>query len=193
MSEFSLYFQLGVEHILDALGYDHMLFIIALCVVYTAREWSRVLILVTAFTIGHSLTLILATLEIISVRTDIVEFLIPLTIFITAASNVLRKNKASIKRVQINYMFALGFGLIHGLGFSSYLRSLLGKGSDIIVQLFAFNVGIEIGQIIIVGIFMTLSLIINGILNISRRDWIMVISSAIGGIAFILIMESKFW
>lgn len=193
MSEFSLYFQLGVEHILDTRGYDHMLFIIALCTIYLAKEWRRVLILVTAFTIGHSLTLALSTLRIITVRPDLVEFLIPITIFITAASNILKKDLATSKKIQINYFFALFFGLIHGLGFSNYLRSLLGTGSTIALQLFAFNVGIEVGQITIVAIFMTVSLIVNGIFNIRRRDWVMVISSAIAGVAFMLIVENKFW
>lgn len=193
MSEFGLYFQIGVEHILDTRGYDHILFIIALCVIYQAKEWTKVLILVTAFTIGHSITLALATLRIIEVRVDLVEFLIPVTIFITATNNIFRKPSEKIRKIQVNYLFALFFGLIHGLGFSNYLRSLLGKDSTIATQLLAFNLGIELGQIIIVGIFMTLAFITNGIFNISRRDWVLVISSAIGGIAFILIMENKFW
>ncbi|HEX9649981.1 MAG TPA: HupE/UreJ family protein [Cyclobacteriaceae bacterium] len=193
MSEFGLYFQLGVEHILDTRGYDHILFIIALCVIYNAREWSRVLILVTAFTIGHSITLVLATLELISVRTDVVEFLIPVTILITATNNIFSKPSSGTRRIQVNYLFALFFGLIHGLGFSNYLKSLLGTDSSVITQLFAFNIGIEAGQIIIVGIYMIVAFIANGIFYISRRDWVMVISSAIAGIAFILIIENKFW
>jgi len=193
MSEFSLYFQLGVEHILDTRGYDHMLFIIALCAVYQVKEWRKVLILVTAFTIGHSLTLVLSTLKIITVDSRIVEFLIPITIFVTAASNILKKEDLANRKVQINYFFALFFGLIHGLGFSNYLRSLLGGGSTIVVQLFAFNVGIEVGQITIVALFMITSFIVNGIFNITRRDWIMVISSAIAGISLILIFQNKFW
>ena len=193
MSEFGLYFKLGVEHILDTRGYDHLLFIIALCVIYNAREWSRVLILVTAFTIGHSITLVMATLELISMRTDIVEFLIPITILITATNNIFRKQSSITRKIQINYLFALFFGLIHGLGFSNYLRSLLGSNSSVVTQLFAFNIGIEAGQIIIVGIFMVVAFITIGIFNISRRDWVLVISSAIAGIGFILMIENKFW
>jgi hypothetical protein len=193
MSEFGLYFKLGVEHILDTRGYDHLLFIIALCVIYNAREWSRVLILVTAFTIGHSITLVMATLELISMRTDIVEFLIPITILITATNNIFKKQSSITRKIQINYLFALFFGLIHGLGFSNYLRSLLGSNSSVVTQLFAFNIGIEAGQIIIVGIFMVVAFITIGIFNISRRDWVLVISSAIAGIGFILMIENKFW
>lgn len=193
MSEFSLYFQLGTEHILDTKAFDHILFIIALCVIYLVKEWRKILLLVTAFTIGHSITLALATLKIINVQTNLVEFLIPATIFVTAANNIAKKKEVSPRKIQINYLFALFFGLIHGLGFSNYLRSLLGTDQSIAVQLFAFNVGIEIGQIVIVACFLTISFIVNGFMNINRRDWVMVISSAICGISLILMLENKFW
>lgn len=155
MSEFSLYFGLGKEHILDYLnGYDHILFVLALCAVYSVHDWKKILILVTAFTIGHSITLALATLEIISVKGELIEFFIPLTIFITAAGNLFRTEKSVDKsNVQLNYVFALFFGLIHGLGFSNFLRSLLGKDHGIVSQLLAFNLGLELGQIIVVALF----------------------------------------
>lgn len=194
MSSFSLYFSLGYDHILDVNGLDHVLFIIALCSIYLIRDWKRVLILVTAFTIGHSITLALSTLEIVNIRADIIEFLIPLTIFITAASNVARRKTAiSTKNIQANYFYALFFGLIHGLGFSNYLRSILGNESDIIKPLLAFNLGLEIGQIIVVAIFLIISFIMVDIFSINRRDWRIVISSAIAGIAFMLMLETKFW
>jgi len=156
MSEFSLYFGLGKEHILDYLnGYDHILFVLALCAVYSVHDWKKILVLITAFTIGHSITLALATLEIISVKGELIEFFIPLTIFITSFSNLFREEKSIEKsRVQINYVFALFFGLIHGLGFSNFLRSLLGKDQNIISQLLAFNLGLELGQIIVVALFL---------------------------------------
>src|SRR5690606_22255662 len=128
MSEFQLYFGLGKDHILDPNGYDHILFVIALCIVYTLREWKKVLILVTAFTVGHSVTLALATLEVISVNASLIEFLIPVTIFITAASNIFRTQEgATVRAMQLNYAYAMIFGLIHGMGFSNYLRSILGR------------------------------------------------------------------
>src|SRR6185436_8951946 len=106
MSEFQLYFGLGKDHILDyANGYDHILFVLALCAVYSVRDWKKILILVTAFTIGHSITLALATLQIITIKTQLVEFLIPLTIFITACSNLFRKEESIGKlNIQINYL-----------------------------------------------------------------------------------------
>ena len=195
MSEFSLYFGLGKDHILDYVnGYDHILFVLALCAIYLVRDWKKILILVTAFTIGHSITLALATLKIISVNSEFIEFLIPLTIFITSFSNLFRK-EVSIDhgRVQINYVFALFFGLIHGLGFSNFLRSLLGKESSITSPLLAFNLGLELGQIIVVIIFMAVSFILVDLIKVSRRDLKLVLSSAIAGIALVLLKDRVFW
>ncbi len=193
MSEFALYFSLGKDHILDYKnGYDHILFVLALCAIYLVKDWKKILILVTAFTIGHSITLALATLQLISVKTELVEFLIPLTIFITAVSNLFRKEElGQSKRVQLNYMFALFFGLIHGMGFSNYLRAILGKDQSILSQLLAFNLGLEFGQIIVVGIFLGISFLLVDLLKVTRRDWKMVLSSAIAGVALIL-MKDRF-
>ena len=191
MTEFALYFSLGQEHILDYKnGYDHILFVLALCAVYLIRDWKKILILVTAFTIGHSVTLALATLQIVSVNVALIEFLIPLTIFITAVSNLFKKEELSkSKGVQINYVFALFFGLIHGLGFSNYLRAILGKDHSILSQLLAFNLGLEFGQIIVVAIFLMIAFLLVDLLKVNRRDWKMVLSSAIAGIALILIKD----
>jgi len=194
MNEFVLYLGLGKDHILDYVnGYDHILFVIALCAVYVINDWKKVLILVTAFTIGHSITLALATLQIISINTALVEFLIPLTIFITAVSNLFRKQDANQTKIQLNYLLALFFGLIHGMGFSNYLRAALGRNQSIWSQLLAFNLGLEFGQIIVVVLFLALSYITVNLLKASRRDWKMIISSAIAGIAFILMKDRIFW
>lgn len=195
VSEFQLYFGLGKDHILDYInGYDHILFVLALCAVYTVRDWKRILILVTAFTIGHSVTLALATLQLISVNTELIEFLIPITILVTCLSNLFSSEAVPLKKpVQINYFLALFFGLIHGMGFSNYLRVILGKASSIASPLFAFNVGLEFGQIIVVGIFLLLTFIVLDLLRANRRDWKMVVSSAIGGIALLLIKDKIFW
>ena len=195
MSEFQLYFGLGKSHILDyANGYDHIIFVVALCALYLTREWKQVLILVTAFTIRHSITLALSTLRIISVKVELIEFLIPLTIFITAVSNLFKnENNLTSRSVQMNYFFAGFFGLIHGLGFSSYLRSILGRDESILTQLFAFNLGLEFGQVIIVAIFMAAAFVLVDLFGLNRRDWKMVISSAIAGIALVLMKENMYW
>jgi hypothetical protein len=196
MSEFRPYFDLGREHILDYTnGYDHILFIVALCALYLFRDWKRVLVLVTAFTIGHSITLALATLDIIKVNSKLIEFLIPLTIFVTAISNLFKdeENLDSGRLIHLNYAYALFFGLIHGLGFSNQLRGILGHSSNIITQLFAFNVGLEVGQIIIVVIFLTAGFILVDLFTLNRRDWKMVLSSMIAGMALIMLKERVFW
>ena len=194
MGQFQLYFKLGVEHILDINGYDHILFVVALCAIYLVQDWKKVLILVTAFTIGHSITLALSTLDIIQVNRGLIEFLIPVTIFITAFTNIIRKQH-SLKQsyIQLNYIFALFFGLIHGLGFSNYLKSLLGRSESIVMQLLAFNLGLELGQLIILAIFMVISFVFIGLFGVAKRDWNLVISSAIAGIALVLMMEAKYW
>lgn len=193
MNSFQLYFRLGWQHILDIQGYDHILFVLALCAVFIPRDWKKILILVTAFTLGHSLTLALATFNVITVRTDIIEFLIPVTIAITAFVTILKPRPSTGRGIQLNYFFALFFGLIHGLGFSNYLRQLLGKEASLWQPLLAFNIGLEVGQIVIVATFLSLTSIFVGIAGISRREWTLVISSMVLGIALMLMLETKFW
>lgn len=194
MNEFYMYLRLGLEHILDIRGYDHILFVLALCAIYVVADWKKILVLVTAFTVGHSVTLALATFRVINVNTDLIEMLIPVTILITAVSNIIRsKSTRGASYINNNYILALFFGLIHGMGFSNYLRALLGRDSSILKQLFAFNVGLEVGQIIVVGIFMLTSFILITVLGVRQRDWNLVASSAIAGISLVLITQSAYW
>lgn len=195
MSQFEVYFIEGKRHILDYVnGYDHILFVVALCALYQMRDWKRVLVLVTAFTIGHSITLALSTLNIITVRVELIEFLIPVTILITAVSNVFKNEENFDGRViQLNYFYAVFFGLIHGMGFSNYLKSILGRDRNIISQLFAFNLGLEYGQIIIVAILLIVSFILVDLCGVSRRDWKLALSWAVAGISLILIKDKIFW
>jgi len=185
MQDFYLYFELGWQHILDWQGYDHILFVLVLCGIYTVSDWKKVLILVTAFTIGHSITLALSALNIIKINTALVEFLIPLTILATALSNIINK-RPKPKNLKIKYLLALFFGLIHGMGFSNYLKSLLGKSSNIVWELMAFNLGLEFGQVIIVFAALLISFVLVWIVKIKRWDWTFFLSSAIFGISFIM-------
>lgn len=192
MSEFRVYFDEGRDHILDYMdGYDHILFVVSLCALYLMRDWRQILVLVTAFTIGHSITLALSVLDIVSVKPELIEFLIPLTIFITAVSNLFKDDEnPGTGPLQLNYLLAACFGLIHGLGFSNYLRAILGKDERIVSQLLAFNLGLEVGQIIIVVIFLVVAFIIVDLFGVNRRDWKMVISSAIAGMALMLMKNT---
>lgn len=193
MNSFELYFRLGLQHILDINGYDHILFVLALCAVFILRDWRKVVILVTAFTIGHSLTLALATFKVISVNSALIEFLIPVTIAVTAFITILRPKPNSGKGLSINYPFALFFGLIHGLGFSNYLRGLLGKEASIWQPLLAFNLGLEVGQLVIVAAFLLITSILVGVAGVSRREWTLVVAAMVLGIALMLMLETKFW
>ncbi|WP_158827143.1 HupE/UreJ family protein [Mucilaginibacter lacusdianchii] len=188
MHDFPLYFELGWQHICDWQGYDHILFVTALCGVYLLADWRKVLILVTAFTIGHSLTLALSALNVLHINTSLIEFLIPVTIVITSFINITRK-KRSPSTVKLTYALALFFGLIHGLGFSNYLKSLLGKSQNIVPQLFAFNIGLEFGQLLIVTVVLLLAFVMLNLMRIQRREWTLFLSSAIFGIALIMCIE----
>ena len=185
---FKLYLELGIAHISDLQGYDHILFVAMLCAVYTYKEWRQVLILVTAFTAGHSLTLALATLNIIRVSTVWIEFLIPVTVFVTAVGNIIT-GKPGKGAAVIKYALALFFGLIHGLGFSNYLRSLLGTGKSIFIPLLSFNIGVELGQILIVFCILTLTAIMIHIIKMKQREWTLVLAGAGAGIALTLMLE----
>lgn len=188
MQNFYLYFELGWQHILDWQGYDHILFITALCGVYLLKDWRKILILVTAFTLGHSLTLALSIFNIIIVSSKWIEFLIPVTILITALYNIKNKHKIN-KKMVFPYTLALIFGLVHGLGFSNYLKSLMGKSNNVVAELFAFNIGLEFGQIIIVFSILILSFLAINIARVQKKDWNLFISSAIFGIALMMAIE----
>jgi len=192
MTSFELYFKLGLQHILDLQGFDHILFIISLCAVYVARDWVKILLLVTAFTVGHSLTLALATFEIVQIRSEVIEFLIPVTIAFTALLTLIKPKPNSGKGIQLNYLLALLFGLIHGLGFSNYLRSLLGKEATIWPPLLAFNVGLEVGQIVIVAAFLLITSLVH-LAGMNRKEWTLILSAFILGVTCMMLLENKFW
>lgn len=201
-STFSAYLSLGFDHISDLNGYDHILFIVALCAIYRLREWRKVAILVTAFTIGHSVTLALAALDIIPINGELIEFLIPLTILLTALYNVVNHRFADSqeastfhRRLNWNYLFALLFGLIHGMGFSNFFRSTVmpGEENQFIQQLFAFNIGVELGQLVIVGIILLAAFVAMNILKVKQREWNLFVSGAAAGISLIMALERIPW
>lgn len=188
MGDFGFYLREGFYHITDWKGYDHILFVMALCLPYFLKDWKQVLILITAFTIGHSVTLALSIFNKILIPSTWIEFLIPITIIITALENLFRNNTQP-KHVRFRYGAALLFGLIHGLGFSNYLRSMMGKSKNIITQLLAFNIGLELGQILIVLAVLMVSFIFVRLLNMKQREWTVFISGSIFGISFIMALE----
>ena len=191
VSEFQAYLQLGFDHITDPAGHDHILFVVALCAVYSLNQWREVLILITAFTIGHSITLALSTLRLVHFRSDVVELLIPITIVVTSFLNFRPQRQLTPAWARVRYGLALGFGLVHGLGFSNYLHSLLGQETGILSPLFAFNIGLEVGQILIVAIaLVTLAFFVN-VLKIQRDKCAWILSGMVAGMALALVLNNE--
>lgn len=194
MLPFHFYLKLGFEHISNLAGYDHIMFLVALCAVYNVSQWRHVLILVTAFTIGHSVTLSLATFDILTIPSAIIKFLIPVTIFLTALNNVVSPPPDTTSpKIRRNYFMALFFGFIHGMDFSNYFKALIGEFGSIFQPLLAFNLGIELGQIlVVVGIFI-LAYVALTLLRFKPREWNLFISGAAAGMSLISMIENRFW
>ena len=178
---------------LDVLAYDHVLFIIVLTIIYNFNQWKKVVWLITFFTIGHSITFGFAAFDLFNIPLEIVEFLIPVTICATGFFNILKTSSATDRKQKPLLFFALFFGGIHGLGFSNYFRLLIGKEDDKILPLIEFAIGIEAAQIIIVLGILFLGLLLQTFFKVSKRDWVLVGSSVVIGIAFPMIIERIFW
>src|SRR6056300_1343887 len=193
MQEFWFNVKYGINHVLDINAYDHVLFLIVLTVPYIFKDWKRVLLLVSMFTLGHTLSLVLASYGVVSVNATVVEFLIPITILVVALFNVFSSGKgAQREKVGVLFLSTLFFGLIHGLGFAREFRMLLGDSDNKIGMLLEFALGIEIAQIIIVFMVLFLGYIVQTIFRFTKRDWIMVISAIVVGLVIPMILNSDF-
>ncbi len=194
---FGLYLKLGFFHIINIEAYDHILFVTMLTAVYKLKQWKNILALVTAFTLGHSLSLALSTLHIVMVPSAIIEWLIVVTIFLTGVENLFIKQdkdyRAFTTKYWIKYGIAMFFGLIHGLGFSSYLQSMLGEEQSIVMPLFSFNLGVEFGQWIVVAVILFLTWLVVNQFKAPRREWNLVLSGIGIGISLLLIFERFPW
>ncbi len=193
MSTFRMYLELGLTHIADLNGYDHILFLMSLVAIYHFSDWKKLLKLVTAFTLGHSMSLALAALGYISFSTPIIEFLIPVTIIITSLINIINKQEFSKRFYAYEYTLTGIFGLIHGMGFSVLLTTLLGTKANIVLPLMAFNIGLELGQILIVVVILTIGWLITQYLRYPKKDWGLLLSGMSLGIASILVIERWYW
>ena len=193
MTYFWTYLSLGFQHILNWQAMDHLLFILAITCIFTWADIKQILWLVTAFTLGHSVTLALATIGWISVNPEWIEFLIPCTILLSAIQNLNFKDNKKRSPSKTPYYIVLFFGLIHGLGFSNYLQSLLGKESSLFSPLLAFNIGLEVGQLAIVAIFLIASSLIVGLIGVNRKEWTIAISSIVLGMAIMMMLDTKYW
>lgn len=188
MQDFLFYLNLGWEHIISLDALDHQLFVLALIAVYSFNDLKKVLILVTAFTIGHSITLALSTFDIIRINSDWVEFLIPLTIVLTSLNNILIRNKKQSQN-NANYYLALIFGLIHGMGFANTARVMIAKSQSIAIPLLGFNIGLELGQIAIVFGILVLLFILLKLFKVNQKDWILFVSSGVFALSLKMTLE----
>lgn len=195
MSDFWIYFQIGLKHVLDIHAYDHVIFLMALTIPYSFKDWKRILLLVTVFTVGHTLALLLSVYGVITIKVNIIEFLIPITILITAFFNFFTAGKSS-KTESINLVFfiTLFFGIIHGLGFSNYFKTILGGSpTSKLLPLGEFALGIEAAQIIVVFVVLVISYIVQTIFRFSKRDWTLAMSAFVIGVVIPMVIESEIW
>jgi HupE / UreJ protein len=195
MADFWIYFNIGLKHVLSIFAYDHLLFLLALTVPYEFKLWKKILILVSFFTLGHTLALLLSVFYIVSIKATIVEFLIQVTIIIAALYNIVLLGKSSKKDniVFVSIVTAF-FGIIHGLGFSNYFNSILsGKPTDKLLPLFEFALGIEAAQIIVVIIALLLAYVVQNLFKFSKRDWILIISAFTIGVILPLLIQNEIW
>lgn len=195
MNDFLLYFKLGLNHVLDINAYDHVLFFIALMIPYGFRDIKNILILVTIFTVGHTSSLILSVYNIVSVNSIIVEFLIPLSILLTALyymyivrHNIKHPNESIIRGI------TLAFGVIHGLGFSNYFKAILpGNASDKLLPLLEFALGIEVAQIFVVILVLIVGVFAHNVLKFTVRDWALTLSAFVIGVVTPMLIQSDIW
>ena len=189
MHPFQFYLKLGFNHIANFNGYDHILFLVVLCAVYQLKQWKKIIILVTAFTIGHSITLFLVSFDIFSIPSRYVKLLIPITIMITSLHNIRSIEIIRNSNMSKNYFLALFFGLIHGMDFSNYFKALIMSPEEIIIPLLAFNIGLEIGQFLIVFVIVYISYVFLSVLKVKYYSWNLFVSGAAFGVSLILILE----
>ena len=194
ISTFTVYLRLGFEHLLDLQGYDHILFLAVLCAAYSLKRWRELLVLVTAFTIGHSVSLAVATLRLVRVDTGLVEFLIPVTIVATAVTNLagIKREEPDEHRVAARparYALALVFGIVHGLGFSNFLRLALGEERSLFVPLLSFNIGLELAQIVVAAGVLLVALAAVRLLSLPQRIWTLLLSVLAGGMAAVMAVQ----
>ena len=193
LEDFWFNVEYGINHVLDINAYDHVLFLIVLTVPYLFKDWKRVLYLVSIFTIGHTLSLILSAYKIVSINAIIVEFLIPVTILVVAIFNVFTAGKnAQNKKIGVLFLTTLFFGLIHGLGFAREFQILLTDSDNKLILLLEFALGIELAQVIIVFIVLFLGYVIQTVFRFTKRDWILVISAIVIGLVIPMVLNSDF-
>tara|TARA_A100000171_G_scaffold52821_2_gene73386 strand:+ start:1058 stop:1636 length:579 start_codon:yes stop_codon:yes gene_type:complete len=189
MSDFWLYVRLGLEHVLDWNAYDHTLFIIALCASYTLKTWRRALVLVTLFTLGHSVSLALATYQVVTIDSSWVEFLIPVTILATAVVTIVHALKKKMLSTGLVFgVLTFFFGMIHGFGFAGYFKMI--NDGNILTHLLEFALGIELAQVIIASVVIVLGYSFQELLNLKKIYWVVTLSAIVIILSIPMLVEN---
>ena len=188
LDQFFFFFKLGFNHVLDINGYDHVLFLLVLTIPYLFKDYKKVIQLVTIFTIGHTLALVLSAYKIVSIDSGLVEFLIPVTIAITALYTIIFVSRTTQNRV-VELIITLFFGLIHGLGFSSYFKMMIGRSDEKLFPLLEFALGLEVAQVLIVLVVLLLSTIVREFLGVSKKIWVISVSAIVIGLVIPMLLS----
>lgn len=188
MNDFLFYLNLGWEHIISLDALDHQLFVLVLVAVFALKDWENILWIITAFTIGHSVTLALSVFDIVHAPAKWVEFLIPLTIVVTALDNILMRNRQK-NLMKMNFYLALFFGLIHGMGFANTARMMIANEQHIFLPLLGFNIGLELGQIAVVAVILVVQYVMLTLFKVNRKDWLLFISSGVFALSLKMTLE----
>ena len=192
LEDFFFYFRIGMEHVLEWGALDHILFLICLCVPFVLKDWLKVLTLVTFFTLGHTVSLLLGAFGLVSLKTNFVEFLIPITIFIAALANIFTAGRITSQNKKLTYGLALFFGTIHGLAYYGDLKMVLGSEGKVL-KILEISLGVETAQLIIAGFIIIVGTLMQYVVSVSKRDWVMVVSAVTLGLILPMIIENKFW
>lgn len=189
MSDFWLYVRLGLEHVLDWNAYDHTLFIIALCASHTFKTWRRMLVHVTFFTLGHSVSLALATYQVFTVASHWIEFLIPVTILVTALVSIVNAFKKQLVNAGLVFtLLTFFFGMIHGFGFAGYFKMI--NDGNILIHLLEFALGIEIAQVVIAVSIVLLGYIVQDVFKLKKVYWVVTLSALVILLAIPMLIEN---
>lgn len=194
MSNFWIYFTLGLKHLYNINAYADILFLLALTVPYEFKSWKKILLLVSLFTAGHTIALMLSIFNIVTVKVSIVAFIILILLLITALYTIISTGKSN-KKDSIVFIAILTslFGIVHGLGFSNYFNSIVqGKPTDKLVPLFESSLGFGVSQIVVIILALLLAYVIQTLLKFSKREWILIVSSFVVGVVIPMIIKMKF-
>lgn len=188
MIDFWFYVRLGFEHVLDWSAYDHVLFILVLIAAYSFATWRKALILITLFTVGHTLSLLLTNYSVVTIAGKWIEFLIPVTIIFAAIYNLIVAANTHTNKSYLIYFITFFFGIIHGFGFASYYKMIYDETS--LTPLLSFALGVELSQIVIVVAVLILAFLFQKILHIKKRDWIIGVSAIVIGRTIPMLTDS---